>query len=70
MSDIFQEQLKLQDADAFYQNLIDTHRDLSLEDSHRLNARLVLMMANQIGDMSVLQAILAAGRKNLLASQT
>jgi Protein of unknown function (DUF2783) len=47
--------------DDFYEALIDTHRDLSNEASHALNARLVLLLANHIGDFGVLkQALLAA----------
>ena len=47
--------------DDFYEALIDTHRDLSNEQSQALNARLVLLLANHIGDFDVLkQALLAA----------
>ena len=47
--------------DDFYEALIDTHRDLSIEQSQALNARLVLLLANHIGDCEVLkQALLAA----------
>ncbi|MEO8059874.1 MAG: DUF2783 domain-containing protein [Burkholderiales bacterium] len=47
--------------DDFYEALIDTHRDLSNEQSQALNARLVLLLANHIGDFGVLkQALLAA----------
>ena len=47
--------------DDFYEALIDTHRDLPAEQSHALNARLVLLLANHIGDFGVLkQALLAA----------
>ena len=47
--------------DDFYEALIDAHRDLSSEQSQALNARLVLLLANHIGDFDVLkQALLAA----------
>ena len=47
--------------DDFYEALIDTHRELSAEQSQALNARLVLLLANHIGDFGVLrQALLAA----------
>ena len=47
--------------DDFYEALIDTHRDLPADQSHALNARLVLLLANHIGDFGVLkQALLAA----------
>ncbi len=35
--------------DDFYQALIDAHRDLSDADSLRLNSRLILILANQVG---------------------
>ena len=50
--------------DDFYAELIATHEGLSDEDSHALNARLVLIMANHIGDRAVLsQALKAAAFK-------
>ena len=51
------------DADAFYQKLIALHDGLSEEESHRLNAKLVLILANQIGDNAVLEQVLAAARR-------
>ena len=41
--------------DAFYEALIDTHRDLSPAKSHQVNAKLVLLLANHIGDLDVLK---------------
>ncbi|GAB3469880.1 DUF2783 domain-containing protein [Polaromonas eurypsychrophila] len=52
--------LNLQDADAFYECLLDAHQDLSREQSELLNARLVLILANQIGDNAVLKTCVAA----------
>jgi len=49
--------------DDFYQELIDTHRDLSDEESRDLNARLILLLANHIGDMDVLSEALKAAKK-------
>ncbi|WP_332744003.1 DUF2783 domain-containing protein [Hydrogenophaga sp.] len=51
-----------QDADAFYEQLLDAHAGLSREDSELLNARLILLLANQIGDASVLKACIDAAR--------
>ena len=50
--------------DDFYEALIDAHRDLSVEQSHALNARLVLLLANHIGSFGVLKQALAAARGN------
>ncbi len=49
--------------DDFYQLLIDSHRDLSDEESAALNARLILLLANHIGDISVLQQALQLAAK-------
>ena len=45
----------LTSADEFYEALIDAHRDLTLEQSHLMNAKLVLLLANHIGDLDVLK---------------
>ena len=42
--------------------LIETHRGLSDEASRLVNARLVLLLANHIGQLDVLQQALAAAR--------
>ena len=55
-------QPNLQDADAFYEQLLDAHTGLGREDSELLNARLILLLANQIGDANVLKACVAAAR--------
>lgn len=48
--------------DDFYEALIDAHRDLSTDESHALNARLVLLLANHIGSLPVLRQALQAAR--------
>jgi hypothetical protein len=53
---------KLQAPDDFYQALLDTHQGLSLAASHALNARLVLILANEVGDLDTLRAALRAAR--------
>ena len=53
-------------ADAFYEALIDAHRDLSNAQSHELNAKLVLLLANHIGARATLQEALAAARASVL----
>lgn len=52
----------LQDADAFYERLLDAHAGLSAAQSALFNARLILLLANQVGDQAVLEACLAAAR--------
>ncbi len=48
--------------DDFYEALIDAHRDLPAAESHALNARLVLLLANHIGAHGVLLQALQAAR--------
>ncbi|WP_372826203.1 DUF2783 domain-containing protein [Polaromonas sp.] len=54
--------LNFQDADTFYEGLLDAHQGLSREESELLNARLILILANQLGDTVVLQACIDAAR--------
>ena len=50
--------------DDFYEALIALHRDLTPEQSAKVNAKLVLLLANHVGDMEVLkQALEAAGEQ-------
>ena len=42
-------------SDDFYEALLDAHQGLTEEQSHALNARLILTLANHIGDVSVLK---------------
>jgi hypothetical protein len=53
----------LSDADGFYEHLMDAHIGLSAEQSELLNARLILLLANQIGDARVLSECIEAARK-------
>lgn len=51
--------------DDFYEALIETHRGLSDDASRLLNARLLLLLANHIGDLRVLREALAAARAGI-----
>lgn len=46
------------DPDVFYAALTDLHRDRSEAQSERINARLILLLANHIGDQQVLEEAL------------
>lgn len=48
--------------DEFYAALVEAHAGLSSEQSVALNARLVLLLANQIGNTDTLRAAIAAAR--------
>ncbi|WP_129530380.1 DUF2783 domain-containing protein [Achromobacter agilis] len=52
--------------DDFYEALIDTHRDLSNEQSQELNAALILLLANHLGDMDVLREALRQARASVV----
>jgi Protein of unknown function (DUF2783) len=54
--------LNFQDADAFYEQLLNAHLGLNREESELLNARLILVLANQLGDTALLQACIAAAK--------
>ncbi len=51
--------------DDFYELLINTHRDLSDEQSELLNARLILLLANHVGDIGTLREALAIAREGV-----
>jgi hypothetical protein len=61
MVDIAQDHLG-KHGDDFYEALMAAHDGLSECESARLNARLVLIMANAIGDIDHLKAIIAKAR--------
>jgi Protein of unknown function (DUF2783) len=50
------------DPDGLYQLLIEAHRDLSDQESRLIDAKLVLLLANHIGDPAVIAAAVAAAR--------
>ncbi len=56
--------------DDFYEALLTAHQGLSTEDSHAMNARLVLLLSNHIGDMAVLQEALRIARGQPAAAES
>ena len=48
--------------DDFYEALIETHRELSDEQSAMVNARMILLLANHVGDLSVLREAMQIAR--------
>lgn len=49
---------RIEDPDDFYARLIDLHEGLSSEQSQSLNSKLILLMANHIGDGDILNELL------------
>lgn len=59
-------ELNLVDPDGIYARLIALHDNRSKEESVRINARLILLLANHIGHEDILlQALSLAGREKL-----
>lgn len=51
--------------DEFYEALIEAHAGLSDAQSAALNARLILLLANQVGDLATLKEAIAAAKAAL-----
>jgi len=51
-----------QDGDGFYEQLLQAHEGLTREQSDLLNARLIILLANQVGDAKVLKECIEAAR--------
>jgi hypothetical protein len=56
------------DPDGLYAALIEAHGDLDDAESLALNARLVLLLANHIGDPVVLREAIAVARRSMRRS--
>lgn len=54
---------RLADPDALFAELVEAHRGLDAAASRRLDARLVLLLANHIGDAAVLRQAIALARE-------
>lgn len=57
----------LDDYDEFYELLVDTHQDLDDAQSAMLNAEVILLLSNHIGDMDVLAQAFKIARDNVAA---
>ena len=58
MSEKLRTDPQIEDPDDFYARLIDLHEGLSRDESNSLNCKLILLMANHIGDREVLFEVL------------
>lgn len=58
----------IDDPDGFYEELIAAQRDLSDEQADTLLAKLVLILANHVGDRAVLSEAIALARDNTLSA--
>ncbi len=57
--------LGIADPDGFYERLIEAHQGLDEDQSRLVNAKLILLLANHIGDRAVLDSALAAARSGV-----
>jgi len=55
--------------DDFYESLIDMHRELDIAQSQMVNAKLILLLANHIGDLNVLREAMAHARAGMAKTQ-
>ena len=51
--------------DDFYQELVDMHRDLTEQQSALVNAKLILLLANHVGDLAILREAMRAARQDI-----
>jgi hypothetical protein len=60
---------RLDDPDGLFEALVEAHRGLDPEASRRLDARIVLLLANHIGDVSIVREAIAAAQA-VVATET
>lgn len=54
--------LNIADPDSFYQELIDSQRGLDDDKQQLMNAKLIIILANQVGDREILTEALALAK--------
>ena len=64
MTNKLRTELGVDSPDDFYARLIELHEGLSSEESHKINAKVILMLANHVGDTDVLYEVLEYVRKD------
>lgn len=55
-------QPNIPDPDGFYDELLSAHQGLTKDQSDALNARLILILSNHIGDRETLRSALSTAR--------
>jgi len=56
---------RFEDPDAAYRLIVEAHRGLDEEESRRLDAALILILSNQIGDLALLEEALRLARSSV-----
>ena len=65
MTSALNTELNLAAADDVYEALIDLHRNLTPEQSQLVNAKLILLLINHIGDRAAIDAAFAIARRDM-----
>ncbi len=55
--------------DDLYQALVDAHDDLTEPESRQLSARLILLLANHVGDLDAVREAATTARASVLADR-
>jgi Protein of unknown function (DUF2783) len=58
-------EINLESPDDFYSALVELHRGLSDEQSELVNAKLILLLANHVGDVEVLREAMQRAREGI-----
>lgn len=56
---------KIDNPDDFYEYLITAHEGLCPGESRQLNSRLILLLANEVGDITVIKKMIKKARESL-----
>jgi hypothetical protein len=56
----------IESPDDFYEVLVNAHDGLSDDESRRLNAKIILLLANAIGNKDLLEEIILTAQKSFL----
>lgn len=60
-----QTDLRIDDPDSLYETLVHMHEGLDERQSHLVNARLILLLANHIGDRAVVEQAIRMAREGI-----
>ena len=66
---MLQHQPRLKQVDTIYEQLVAMHAGLSDEHSHLVSARLILILANQVGDDAIVLAAISEARRTTLLAE-
>ena len=59
-------ELNFESPDDFYEVLVNAHDGLSDDESRRLNAKIILLLANAVGNKDLLEEIILTARKSFI----